>query len=96
MITRIVKLTIIPEHGPAFKEIFYNSRKFIQAFDGCISVELMKNTNQNNVYFTLSCWRTEEDLNLYRESFLFKHTWSKVKPLFAEKAEASSLISAPE
>lgn len=93
MITRLVKMTFMPEHVPLFKKIFYESQKLILAFEGCMQVELMKDTNKEDVYFTISYWRTEDDLNVYRQSYLFKSTWSKVKPLFSEKAEAWSLMN---
>lgn len=93
MITRIVKMTFKPENVESFKEIFYDSRKLISAFEGCIRVDLMNDINNENIFFTLSIWNSEEDLNAYRQSYLFKNTWSKVKPLFSEKAEAWSLIS---
>lgn len=93
MITRIVKMTFMSEKVSQFKEIFNQSKNLIQAFDGCISVELMKDVNRDNRYFTLSYWRTEDDLTNYRQSYLFKNTWSKVKPLFSEPAEAWSLMN---
>ena len=93
MITRVVKMTFKPESVQAFKEIFYASQKLIISFDGCNRVDLMRDLNNECVFFTLSYWESEEDLNSYRQSYLFKNTWSKVKPLFSEKAEAWSLIS---
>jgi heme-degrading monooxygenase HmoA len=93
MITRVVKMTFKPEYVEGFKEIFYASQKLIRAFDGCNRVDLMRDLNNECVFFTLSFWDSEEDLNAYRQSYLFKNTWSKVKPLFSEKAEAWSLIS---
>lgn len=93
MITRIVKITLKPESIEGFKEIFYASHKLIRAFEGCNRVDLMNDINNECVYFTISSWNSEEDLNSYRNSYLFKNTWSKVKPLFSEKAEAWSLIS---
>jgi heme-degrading monooxygenase HmoA len=93
MITRVVKMTFKPESVQGFKEIFYASQKLIRAFDGCNRVDLMRDLNNECVFFTLSFWDSEEDLNAYRQSYLFKNTWSKVKPLFSEKAEAWSLIS---
>jgi len=93
MITRIVKMTFKPENIESFKEIFYASRKLIGAFEGCIRVDLMNDINNENIFFTLSIWNSEDDLNAYRQSYLFNNTWSKVKPLFSEKAEAWSLIS---
>jgi len=93
MITRIVKMTFKPENIDGFREIFGAYQKQIRAFDGCSGVDLMKDLNNECVYFTLSYWNTEDDLNSYRESYIFKNTWSKVKPMFSEKAEAWSLIS---
>ena len=93
MITRVVKMTFKPETVQGFKEIFYASQKLIRAFEGCNRVDLMRDQNNECVFFTLSFWDSEEDLNAYRQSYLFKNTWSKVKPLFSEKAEAWSLIS---
>jgi quinol monooxygenase YgiN len=93
MITRVVKMTFKPESVQGFKEIFYASQKLIRAFEGCNRVDLMRDLNNECVFFTLSFWDSEEDLNAYRQSYLFKNTWSKVKPLFSEKAEAWSLIS---
>jgi len=91
MITRIVKLTFKPESVQGFKEIFYASQKQILAFEGCIRVDLMNDINNECTFFTLSYWTSEEDLDNYRHSYLFINTWSKVKPLFSEKAEAWSL-----
>jgi autoinducer 2-degrading protein len=93
MITRIVKMTFKPENIDGFRESFGAYQKQIRAFDGCSGVDLMKDLNNECVYFTLSYWNTEDDLNSYRESYIFKNTWSKVKPMFSEKAEAWSLIS---
>ncbi|MCF8452822.1 MAG: antibiotic biosynthesis monooxygenase [Pedobacter sp.] len=93
MITRVVKMTFKPESVQGFKEIFYASQKLIREFEGCNRVDLMRDLNDECVFFTLSYWDSEEDLNSYRQSYLFKNTWSKVKPLFSEKAEAWSLIS---
>lgn len=92
MITRVVKLSIRPECVYEFKEIFYESQKLIRAFEGCSKVDLMKDLHNDSVFFTLSFWKTEDDLEAYRNSYLFKSTWSKVKTLFSNKAEAWSLL----
>jgi len=93
MITRIVRMTFIHQNIDSFKEIFYESQKLITAFDGCIRLELMKDVSNECIFFTISYWQSEEKLNSYRDSYLFKNTWSKVKPLFSEKAMAWSLSS---
>lgn len=41
--------------------------------------------------FTLSHWESEENLEQYRQSELFKSTWAKTKVLFREKAQAWTL-----
>ena len=91
MITRIVKMTFKSEHINDFQQIFHESQNLIKAFDGCIRLELMKDIEDENTFFTISHWESKEYLDSYRSSYLFKNTWSKVKPLFAEKALAWSL-----
>lgn len=91
MITRIVKMTFQGDKVDEFREIFNSSCSLIKAFDGCDGVELKQDIHQAHVFFTISLWKSEEYLNAYRDSYLFRNTWSKVKPLFAEKAEAWSL-----
>jgi heme-degrading monooxygenase HmoA len=41
----------------------------------------------------LSFWETEEALELYRSSELFRSTWAKTKLLFDEKPQANSYSS---
>lgn len=91
MITRIVKMTFKSEYINDFKQIFHESQNLIKAFDGCIRLELMKDNDDENTFFTISLWESKEYLESYRNSYLFKNTWSKVKPLFSEKALAWSL-----
>lgn len=94
MIIRVVKMTIQQEQIDQFTRIFNESVKHIKEYDGCLGVELMKDVNQENVYFTISNWQTESHLNIYRSSRFFSITWSSVKVLFAGKAEAWSLTNA--
>ncbi len=91
MITRLVKMHFAAENISAFIEIFETNKNFIAAFEGCESVELKRDANQPNIFFTISKWRSAEDLENYRKSQLFKGVWGKTKVLFAEKAEAWSL-----
>lgn len=91
MITRIVKMTFKSDEIEKFQEIFHQSRNLIKAFDGCILLELMNDIHDENTFFTISHWENQEHLDLYRNSYLFKNTWAKAKPLFAEKALAWSL-----
>ncbi len=92
MITRIVKLSLSEESRDEFIDIFYQTQPLIQNVKGCIKVELMRDVQNKNNCFTISHWISEADLNNYRNSPFFKETWSKVKPLFAQKAEAWILM----
>jgi heme-degrading monooxygenase HmoA len=40
------------------------------------------------VFFTFSIWENEEALENYRQSELFRSTWSKTKVLFSDKPNA--------
>jgi hypothetical protein len=92
MIKRIVKMTFKPESVDAFvSEVFEQSKSRIRAFPGCLHMELLRATATPNVLFTLSVWEDEAALNAYRQSALFKDTWTKTKALFSEKAEAWSV-----
>lgn len=91
MIIRFVKMTFSTGNTDAFEKIFAETRPTILQFEGCHQVELFTDTQNSDIYFTVSHWESEAALDLYRTSDFFKATWSKVKPLFREKAEAWSL-----
>ena len=91
MIKRIVKMEFEPENVSAFVNIFKTNKDIITTFDGCHSVELLRDINTQNIFFTFSIWDSESSLNKYRESNTFKDIWSKTKPLFSSKAKAWSV-----
>ena len=91
MIIRIVKMTLKKDKLEEFQRIFERSKGAIRDFEGCLHVELCRDTIQENVYFTYSQWVSEDELNAYRNSPFFKSTWNETKALFAEKPEAHSL-----
>lgn len=93
MITRIVKLTFKKEYIPLFTTIWNESREKIAGFDGCHFVEMLQSKNSENICFTYSIWDSEDALNNYRHSELFKRTWAKTKVLFDEIPEAWSTSS---
>ena len=95
MIKRIVKMTFRPEAVDSFlQDVFEHSKARIRTFPGCRHMELLQAAAQPNVLFTLSIWDGEEDLERYRQSELFQTTWAKTKALFAEKAEAWTVVVA--
>ena len=80
-----------PENIIAFVIIFKTNKDKITTFDGCHSVELLRDINAQNIFFTYSIWDSESSLNKYIESDTFKDIWSKAKPLFSNKARAWSV-----
>jgi quinol monooxygenase YgiN len=90
-IVRIVRMCFHPEGVESFKVIFEESAPKICTFPGCIEVRLMQDATFPDVYYTVSRWRSHNDLEAYRNSALFKSTWAKTKVLFREKAQAYSL-----
>ena len=85
---RIVKMVFRPDKAEEFLRHFEEAKQKIRNFPGCAHLELWRDKNNPSVFFTYSHWGGVEDLEAYRKSELFKATWAKVKPLFAEKAEA--------
>ena len=91
MITRLVKLSLHPGKAAEFEALFYQSQPLIENFEGCQKTNLFKVAGTEAQYFTISYWSSEQELENYRRSELFKNVWSKVKPLFSEKAAAWTL-----
>jgi heme-degrading monooxygenase HmoA len=87
-------MTFEPNKVNEFTALFEDRKDAIKAFTGCNGVQLLREANDGNVFFTYSTWNSEEDLNHYRFSAFFKDTWGKTKALFAAKPEAWSLTIA--
>jgi hypothetical protein len=88
---RIVKLTIKEECIELFHHFFVQHHEIIKKSNGCIDVNLLQSIHSKHIFFTYSNWNSADDLENYRSSDTFKNIWAKVKPMFAEKAEAWSL-----
>lgn len=70
---------------------FDSVQEKIRNFEGCNFLELYRDQNNTNIFFTYSYWDSETDLNKYRNSDLFKSVWANTKPLFNDKPEAWSV-----
>lgn len=93
MITRIVKMVFRPEEATAFEALFESRKPLIAASEGCLGVELLKETSATEIgitYITRSLWDHEDSLELYRSSELFADTWRLTKEKFADRPEAWS------
>ena len=91
MITRIVRMVFQEDKTDAFEAVFDASKEKIRARSGCQYLSLHRDHHSPNVYYTISKWDTQQDLDDYRNSELFKTTWAKTKILFTDKPSAYSL-----
>lgn len=90
MLVRIVRMTFRPEAVADFLENFETHKNSIRNFPGCSHLELWRDFSEKNIFITYSYWESEEALNKYRDSELFKSVWSFTKSLFSEKPQAFS------
>ena len=58
-----------------------------------VCLELYRDKNDPTIFFTYSNWESEQHLENYRQSDIFKHVWAKTKPLFNRLPEAWSVDS---
>ena len=91
MFVRIVKLSFAEENIDTFLGNFETVKHKIRQFEGNQLLELYRDKDNTNVFFTYSYWNAESDLENYRNSDLFKGVWAKTKPLFNAKPEAWSV-----
>ncbi len=95
MLIRIVKLKIKQQNLEAFLAAYKSRNPVENKINGCVSVKLTKVTTNSDLAYhefcTISEWKSEIDLENYRNSPYFKETWTNLKPFFAQKAEAWSL-----
>ena len=91
MIIRIVRMHFIPDAVDDFLDIYERTQAAIQNMAGCAFLELMRDTEDPNVFITISHWDSTAALDRYRKSELFKNVWHRVKQLFSQPAEAFSM-----
>ena len=91
MIIRIVKMTFRGNSSEIFKEFTISIKDRIKSFDGCLYLDVFRDINNPNIFFTYSHWESEDHLNSYRNSVFFKTTWAKTKQWFDAKPEAWSV-----
>ena len=91
MFVRIVKMVFLEDKVGGFLLNFNNVKEQIRNVPGCRFLELYRDKENPQVFFTYSYWESEEDLEKYRESALFTEVWAFTKQLFDRKAEAWSV-----
>lgn len=91
MFVRIVKMGFDPEKIEAFLENFDKNKDKIRGFEGCLFLELYRDKNNTQQFFTYSYWKDEQALENYRHSELFQKLWAETKVWFNQKPEAWSV-----
>lgn len=91
MFVRIVKMSFDPSKIEQFLANFEVKKQQIRDFEGCKFLELYRDKEKTNIFFTYSFWNSEADLENYRTSKLFNSVWAETKVLFNEKPEAWSV-----
>ena len=91
MIIRIVKMTFREDSSETFKNFTSTIKDTIKSFDGCSHLDIYRDINNPNIFFSYSYWDSEIHLNEYRNSDFFKKTWAKTKQWFDDKPEAWSV-----
>lgn len=93
MITRIVKLTFQEGKIADFIAFFDTINTRVSTFENCYGMRLMQEKSNPHIVFTYSAWESEDALNKYRDSELFMGVWNTIKPWFAAKAEAWTVLT---
>ena len=91
MLVRIVKMSFDPSKIDLFLANFELVKNQIRNFNGCNFLELYREKNDSNIFFTYSYWDNEVALNNYRNSELFEKVWAETKILFNDKPQAWSV-----
>ena len=92
MITRIVRMEFQPAHVDDFLVHFNAIKGLIRNFPGVQELELHRDADHSNVFYTCSKWKDRSDLEAYRQSDLFEGAWNQAKTWFAAKPLAFSLL----
>ena len=90
MIIRIVKLKFQKDKVADFLNLFDNVVTKVNAYPGCQQMHMVRDLNDETLFFTYSVWENRTALGNYRNSPLFQTIWPQIKPWFSEKAEAWS------
>ena len=71
--------------------LFDKTKEKIRGFVGVRQLDLYRDNQNPNVFFTYSIWDNVSHLESYKRSELFKQVWSKTRSMFEQKAEAWSV-----
>jgi len=90
MIVRLVSLRFHPDRVEEFKQLYQKIHRQIRSSPGCLHLQLVVDNEGEGECFTISYWRSQEDLDRYRSSPFFRSIWPRVKAMLREKPWAKS------
>jgi len=90
VIYRIVRMTLRQDAVEPFLSLYDEVSGRIRERPGCRGLVLYRDVRWPCVLTTHSAWESEDALEAYRASDLFRSTWARTRPLFAAPAEAWS------
>ncbi|NEN24326.1 antibiotic biosynthesis monooxygenase [Cryomorpha ignava] len=93
MVIRIVELHIHRDRLEKAQLLLAEVAPNVRKMDGCSHLNILEGLNNNAHITTYSYWKSEDHLNAYRQSNVFKTFWGEIKPLFAMPARAWSSYS---
>ncbi len=88
---RMVKMHFKAGSIDAFIDFFESKKELIASFPGCHHVELLRDSREPDILYTYSLWDSEEALEDYRRSELFRSIWKETKLHFTSPASAWSM-----
>jgi autoinducer 2-degrading protein len=91
MLIRIVKMRFRADSIADFRAHFEAHKSQIRGFEGCQYLQVLQQADDAQVWFTHSHWRSEADLQAYRQSELFRGVWAATKQWFDARPEAWTL-----
>lgn len=91
MIVRIVRMHFMPDAVDEFLDVYGRTEAAILHSEGCIYLELLRDTEDPNVFVTISHWESSRALDNYRKSELFKKVWRRAKTHFSKSPQAFSM-----
>lgn len=91
MIVRIVRMHFVPDAVDEFLDVFERTEAAILHSEGCTYLELLRDTEDPNVFVTISHWESARALDNYRKSELFKKVWRRAKANFSKPPQAFSM-----
>lgn len=81
----------MPDAVDEFLDVYGRTEAAILHSEGCSYLELLRDTEDPNVFVTISHWENIDALNRYRQSELFKKVWRRAKAHFSKAPQAFSM-----